>query len=145
MRPLRTARRDAKVLFCPMPLMSWREALWVALGSGAGGLLRFAAARLLHGLAPGGIHIATLLVNVLGSALFGWLMARHGQIPMSSLIYLSLTTGVLGGFTTYSTFNTELLRLAIAGQPGRAGLYAAVTLASCLLGGAAGWWLALRS
>ncbi len=125
--------------------MSWREAMWVALGSGAGGLLRFAAARLLQGQAPAGIHVATLLVNAVGSALFGWLMARHGQVPMSSLTYLGLTTGVLGGFTTYSTFNTELIKLAIAGQPGRAVLYAAVTLASCLLGGATGWWLAMRS
>lgn len=125
--------------------MSWREGLWVALGSGAGGLLRFAAARLLHGLAPAGIHVATLLVNALGSALFAWLMARHGQTPMSSLTYLGLTTGVLGGFTTYSTFNAELIRMAVAGQPGRASLYAAVTLASCLLGGAAGWWLAMRN
>lgn len=125
--------------------MSWREGLGVALGSAAGGVLRFAVARQLHGWTPAGLPAATLAVNVVGSALFGGLMARQIQAGAPSLLYLSLTTGVLGGFTTYATFNAELLRLALAGQVGRAGLYAATTLGACLLGGAGGYWLALRS
>lgn len=124
--------------------MGLKEAAAVALGSAVGGLLRFGLARLLHGVAPAGLHLATLSVNVLGSAAFGWLLARHSQAAMHTTLYLGLTTGVLGGFTTYSTFNTELLRLVQAGHAERAGLYAAVTLTVCFAGGAAGWWLALR-
>ncbi len=126
-------------------MIAWREWLWVAAGSALGGTLRFAVARWLHGLAPAGIPLATLTVNVVGSAAFGWLMARQGQAPLSAATYLGLTTGILGGFTTYSTFNAEVLRHALAGQFAKAGLYAAATLASCLVGGAAGWWLAMRS
>ena len=63
---------------------------------------------------------------------------------MPSAYFLGLTTGVLGGFTTYSTFNGEVLRHALAGHVGRASLYAAATFAVCLLGSALGWALALR-
>lgn len=127
-----------------MPVTHWREWLWVAGGSALGGVLRFGVAQWLHGLVPGGIYLATLTVNVVGSALFGWLMARQGQWPLPAATYLGLTTGILGGFTTYSTFNAEVLRHALTGQFARAGVYAAATFASCLLGGAAGWWLAMR-
>lgn len=125
-------------------MTSWREWLWVAVGSALGGTLRFGLTRALLGMAPGGIHLATLAVNVVGSAVFGWLMARQGQLPLPAVTYLGLTTGILGGFTTYSTFNAEVLRHALAGQIGKAGAYAAATFCLCLLGGAAGWWLALR-
>ena len=53
-----------------------------------------------------------------------------------------LVTGVLGGFTTYSSFNYETLHLAQSGAAGLAVLNVALTLVACLLAGGAGIWLA---
>ncbi len=108
--------------------------LAVGAGSAAGGIARFAIARNLAGRLWQGIPLATWFVNFAGSALFGALLARHTQRPMADVLYLALTTGILGGFTTYSTFNTELLRQLQAGRIGDAMLYATATGSTCLLG-----------
>ena len=90
--------------------MSGSVWLAVGVGSGVGGLLRFAVARSLVERTPWGIPVATWLVNVLGSAALCWLAVRQERSPADLRLYLGLTTGVLGGFTTYSTFNGELVR-----------------------------------
>ena len=65
---------------------------------------------------------------------------------VSPTMRLVLATGVMGGFTTYSTFNYETLEYVRQGALGMAGLNVAATLLLCLLGGllglAAGRWLA---
>ena len=53
-----------------------------------------------------------------------------------------LATGVLGGFTTYSSFNTETAALWRSGAPRLAGAYLVVTLLACLLAGLLGAQLA---
>lgn len=126
----------------------WTEAkmaLAVAVGSAGGGVLRYAVARGLGGVAPAGIALSTLVVNCLGSAVFGVLMARQNLRPLAPIAYVGLTTGVLGGFTTYSTFNAELLRHLQAGRWQQALLYGAVTAVSCLVGAALGWWSVARA
>ena len=56
--------------------------------------------------------IATLSVNILGSFLIGFLFAYlQKNYPESKNLYLFLTTGVLGGFTTFSAFSLENLSL----------------------------------
>jgi fluoride ion exporter CrcB/FEX len=50
----------------------------------------------------------------------------------------------MGGFTTYSTFNAEVLKALLAGTPGKAALYVAATAGVCLLGAWLGW-AALRA
>jgi fluoride exporter len=89
----------------------------------------------------------TLIVNVVGSFLLGALM--HLGLTtnvISPTPRLVLTTGVLGGFTTYSTFNYETMEYLREGALALAGLNVAATLLLCLLGGAlglaAGRWLA---
>ncbi len=119
--------------------MSWQAVLSVAAGSALGGVVRYAVGVWLRGVAPSGIAVPTLLVNLVGSLLFGWLLARQASYPLPDALYLGLTTGVLGGFTTYSTFNTELLQHALNHDWAKLALYAATTLGACLLGGAGGW------
>ena len=95
----------------------------VALGGAVGAVARFvtvaAAVRLFGPAFPWG----TLAVNVLGSflmgALFVWLEAR-GLMRMAPL----LMAGVLGGFTTFSAFSLDVLRLWEGGAPGAAAGYA---------------------
>jgi CrcB protein len=114
-----------------------------ALGTGARYLVAQAAPRLLGAAFPYG----TLIVNVAGSFLLGALMhvGLTTSLP-SPTARLVLATGVLGGFTTYSTFNYETVEYLRSGALVLAGLNVAATLGLCLLGGAlglaAGRWLA---
>jgi CrcB protein len=57
---------------------------------------------------------------------------------MSPGLRLTLTTGVVGGFTTYSTFNYETIEFLREGAFGLAGLNVVATLLLCLLAGALG-------
>jgi CrcB protein len=114
-----------------------------ALGSGARYLV---SATMLRAFGEG-FPRGTLAVNLAGSFLLGAVMTASltGEW-MSQELRLFLGAGILGGFTTYSSFNYELLALAAAGQPWLAAGYAAATFLGCLAAGAAGvalvQWLA---
>ncbi len=106
-----------------------------AIGSGARFLLSTAMARAFGPQFP----VGTLLVNVTGSfliALVTELSLRTGAI--SPDLRLFLTTGVMGGYTTYSSFNYETLRLAEDGSLGLAALNLGITVAGCLVAGVLG-------
>lgn len=115
------------------------QVLLVALGGAFGSAARYgvgiAAAR-LFGL---GFPWGTLIVNVLGGLAIGALAARFG--PDQENLRLLLGVGVLGGFTTFSTFSLEMVRL-MEHQPGQAALYAGASLVlsvgACWLGLALG-------
>jgi len=111
----------------------------IAVAGGIGTALRYgagvAAARSLGGELPYG----TLLVNVIGSfALAVVAEGLSGTVVLGVEARLILGVGLLGGFTTYSSFNLETLRLAQSGQLDKALLYAAATVLGCLLAGFAG-------
>lgn len=106
-----------------------------ALGGGARYLAAVAAARWLGTAFP----VATLGVNLLGSFLVGLAMPVMLQSSVvSTELRLFATTGILGGFTTYSTFNYETLELARSGDPGLAALNVAATVIGGFLAGLAG-------
>jgi CrcB protein len=106
-----------------------------ALGSGARYLVGVASGR-LTGL---GVPWGTLAVNVLGSFAMALVMQAGRRAALSPTAVLTLTTGVLGGFTTYSAFNEQLLGLVRGGTWGSAALYFGITVAGCLTAGALGW------
>jgi CrcB protein len=106
-----------------------------AVGTGARYLLGGAVARWAGPDFPYG----TLLINVLGSFLIGLVQ----QVGLSSLLIpealrLALAIGVLGGFTTYSSFSYETIKLLEAGSWAAATAYVALTTALCLACCAAG-------
>lgn len=112
---------------------------WVSLGSAFGGgaryLLSLAVLRLLGSDFPYG----TLVVNVIGSFSIGVIM--HVGVESTVLtptMRLFLTTGVMGGFTTYSTFNYETLQLASEGDWQLALANIAATVVTCLAAGLLG-------
>lgn len=110
--------------------------LYVALGGGAGAVLRYQTGRAMsHWLgvaAATAFPWATLTVNVVGSLamglLVGWL-ARHGSAGGEAWRLL-LGVGVLGGFTTFSSFSMEAVLLVERGTIGLAVLYALVSVAA---------------
>ena len=101
------------------------QIFWVALGGAAGSVARYSvgvwAARLFGASLPWG----TLIVNVLGGLAMGALAARLG--PAQETLRLALGVGVLGGFTTFSAFSLETVRLIEQG-PATAALYVAASL-----------------
>lgn len=115
--------------------------LWVCLGGGVGSGARYALSVWATKRFDVAVPLGTLSVNTIGSLLLGVLMcvALHTDLmPISAR--LGLTVGVMGGFTTYSTFNYETLRLAEQGHWGLAGLYVALTLVGCWVAGALGFF-----
>ncbi len=105
-------------------------ALAVVAGGGAAGALARWAIVATWPTAAGGAGWGTLAVNLLGCFLLGVLAARAAP---DTLLRLGLGTGVLGGFTTFSTLVVETDRGLAAGRPGVAlGL-----LAVSLVGGVA--------
>ena len=110
-----------------------------AIGSGARFLLSSWAARALGTEFPRG----TLIVNVTGSFLLGAVMAASlSSGPISPGARLFLGAGVLGGFTTYSSFNHETIALVEQGSLGLAAANVALTVFGCLAAGLAGLALA---
>ena len=99
--------------------------LAVALGGAAGSVLRYALSVALAG-PSGTFPVNTLVVNVIGSFLLGVVLT---VLPVpTSTPRLLLATGVCGGFTTFSTFSSEIVALAERGAVGRAATYAAASL-----------------
>ncbi len=105
----------------------------IALGGVLGAEARYGLARAVpHG--AGGWPWSTLLVNVVGSLLIGVLMAALAARPAPPrLARPFLGTGVLGGFTTFSTYAVDLRSLAAHGHPGLALAYAGVTVLAALI------------
>lgn len=96
--------------------------LAIALGGAAGTLLRWWVGTLLPAT-DDAFPLGTLLVNVSGSFALGFLARSLLATSVPPELRLALTVGVCGGFTTFSTFAIESVRLLEAGQLARAGAY----------------------
>ena len=93
----------------------------IAAGGASGALLRYAISGWVQTMTNGSFPAGTLLVNVLGSALFGLAAAFFAGPNLVREEYrVALLVGVLGAFTTFSTFGWETLVLVRAGQLGYA-------------------------
>ncbi len=119
-------------------MVSLSNVLWVALGGAVGSGLRYLVA-VASTRWTGSLPVGTLVVNVVGSFLLGallqlFLLGDDGHPGPR----LALTTGMMGGLTTYSTFNYELLTMAQAGRIEAAAAYLLVTVVACLAAGAVG-------
>jgi CrcB protein len=111
--------------------MDARELLAVFAGGAAGTLAR-AGLDEAWPPSPGHWPWVTLLVNVAGSFLLGWVVTKHrGPTPTVNRRAL-LGTGFCGALTTFSTFQLELLRMLDGGRVGLALLYAGASLAAGL-------------
>lgn len=123
-----------------------RTAILVALGGGLGTLLRWSVAVAVAASGPrGGLPWATLLVNLVGSFALGFLSEAFREHRLANVeVSVIFGTGMMGGFTTYSSFNLEVLKLMERGEYGRAMVYMMLTLGLALSAGvggiAAGRW-----
>jgi CrcB protein len=115
------------------------QALAIAAGGAIGALLRYWASTGVHAWLGRGFPYGTLFVNVLGSLLMGflfvWLIDRMAAGPA---LRAFLLIGVLGAFTTFSTFSMETLNLMESGQFGKALLNVVVSVLICVAAAGAG-------
>ncbi|MGV9329878.1 fluoride efflux transporter FluC [Streptosporangium sandarakinum] len=111
---------------------------FVAAGGAAGATARYGAG-LLWPTADGSFPWTTLGVNAVGCLLIGVLMAVLAAAPAApAWVRPFLGTGVLGGFTTFSTFSVDIQGLLIGGRPGVALAYLAATPVAALIAVTAG-------
>lgn len=114
--------------------------LLVGLGGGLGAMARYGVGVLIGRSWHVGFPLATLLVNILGSLLMGlfvgYLVKTTPDWQASARLFVAV--GVLGGFTTFSTFSLDVISLLERGHIGSAILYAGVSFSVpviALLGG----------
>ena len=121
-----------------MPLI-----VWVALGGAAGASLRYGAMLAAAPLASRfhGWPVATLLVNVLGSLVIGLLAVWLVNRPMDSALRPLLVVGLLGGFTTFSSFSLDTVLLLQRGELVLALLNVLGNVLICILACALGLWI----
>jgi len=112
------------------------EYLYVGVGSAAGGLLRFWLAALLTARTGDAIW-GILLINVTGSFCLGLLFGVLGEAAARSALIPLIGTGLLGGYTTFSTFSFQTLQLVQQGRGGTAATYVGISV----VGGLAAAWL----
>ena len=106
-----------------------KSLLVVALGGALGSVLRYGVGLAFLRAGVAAVAVATFAVNVTGSFALGFL-ARYFAPPLGSpVLFLALTVGLCGGYTTFSTFTLDLFTLAERGAMGRALLYALASVA----------------
>jgi CrcB protein len=112
-----------------------------AVGCGLRYLVGLGAAAKL----PASFPFGTLIVNLVGSFVIALVMEiAIRNVDFSPTLRLALTTGLIGGLTTYSSFNYESSQLLLDGQVARGIANVLLTLVGCFLAGLVGLALARR-
>jgi len=118
--------------------------IWfVALGSAVGGVTRYLLGGLVQQATRGTFPIGTLIINVTGSFLLGFIFRYAADsAAITPEVRAMLTIGFCGGYTTFSTFSYETVRLIEDGELFRASAYVllsvALSVSGAMLGLAAG-------
>lgn len=117
--------------------------MWVGLGGGIGSALRWRIGRLVGEGYKGRFPLGTFLINISGSWVIGYLSVlfnvnwhdRHGH---GMVLNAFVITGVLGGYTTFSSMQLDAARLAAGDHARLAALYLMLSVAAGLLAALAG-------
>jgi CrcB protein len=110
--------------------------LWIAIGSGLGGMARFACSNLAVAWFGPTFPWGTLAINVLGSFVIGFfatLTGPDGRLLVAGDTRQFVMVGLCGGFTTFSAFSLQTLNLVQDGEVVRAGLNVGGSVALCLV------------
>jgi fluoride exporter len=118
--------------------------VWVALAGGIGAALRFVVDSLVARRARRTVPLGTLVINVSGSFLLGLLTALALDHAGLADLKIVLGTGLLGGYTTFSTASVEAVNLSLADGPRSLALaagHAGGMLATSMAAAGLGLWL----
>ena len=94
-------------------MIEWRAVVAVAIGAAIGGVLRYVVGQLFLQRFGPGFPYGTLFINVSGSVLIGVVaqLSATRAFGMTPFLRVLLATGVLGGYTTFSTFSLDAITL----------------------------------
>ena len=124
--------------------LTLRALMMVGIGGAIGAPLRYAASVLVLRISPAtAFPVGTLAVNIVGSfllALLAWSAAERWGISSDSRLLLG--TGILGAFTTFSTFSAETVTLVNQDRHGLAFTYVGTSVLLCVVCAFAGMHLA---
>jgi CrcB protein len=110
--------------------------LWIALGSALGGVARYGASSAIAGAFGQTFPWGTLIVNVTGSFVIGFiasLTGPDGRVMVAPDTRQFVMVGICGGYTTFSSFSLQTLTLVQDGEMLRAGMNVAGSVALCLV------------
>lgn len=111
-----------------------QQLIAIAIGGAVGSVLRFVVSTNVQRVMGKDFPYGTLTVNVLGSLLMGFLFIMLVERQISSIELRSgLLFGVLGAFTTFSSFSFETLALLESGDWGKALINVFMSVTCCLL------------
>ena len=114
----------------------------VGLGSFVGGALRYLISTWMKNACSQGFPWATLMVNLVGCFLIGLLFGLFGRYSSTSHPWcLLLTTGLCGGFTTFSTFANESFQMLQNGHWGGFLAYASISMIAGISLTGFGYWI----
>jgi fluoride exporter len=110
--------------------------VWVAIGGALGSMARYGMSGFIAALTGSAFPYGTLVVNVTGAILIGFLATLSGPdsrffIPASGRLFMM--TGVCGGYTTFSTFSLETVNLMRDGEWTAALANAGLSVVLCLV------------
>ena len=115
-----------------------RELMAVGFGGAAGSIVRYLlSGGILAGQTLLGFPAGTFTVNAAGSLLIGILL----EASVSETLGWLLIVGFCGGFTTFSAFSADTVRLLRAGCYNAAAIYVALSVAVCIVFAALGMWI----
>lgn len=124
-------RLKASKWFCLKPVL--KTLLFIAGGGALGAVLRYGASLGVHSMLGRGFPYGTLFVNVVGSLLMGFLgFVMLERLNVSPEWRAAILVGLLGSFTTFSTFSIETLTLLEQGDLTRASLNILLSVVVCL-------------
>ncbi|GAB4320230.1 MAG: fluoride efflux transporter CrcB [Bacteroidales bacterium] len=107
--------------------MQWIKVLYLITGGAAGTLMRYFVSGLVHRYSGAGFPWGTLFVNVSGALIMGILWGIFEVRGYSSPVRIFLLIGLLGGYTTFSSFAIETLNLWREGEYWPAVAYVAMS------------------
>ena len=109
--------------------------LSIAIGGATGALCRYGMSHGVHALLGRGFPYGTLVVNVTGSIIMGTVYVMMiERMDVSPEWRAGIIIGLLGAFTTFSTFSIETLNLLESGETLKAGLNILFSVSLCITG-----------
>lgn len=121
------------------------DVMWVGFGGGLGSLLRWWIGLRVGKIYQGNFPLATFLINISGAFVIGYLSILFSvdwRDRYGDLINAAVLTGILGGYTTFSSMQLDAAKLATAGGRAIAAGYLMISVLVGLAAAALGAWLA---
>ncbi len=110
------------------------QTIAIAIGGAAGALLRFWVSSSIHAVVDRDFPYGTLAVNVIGSLLMGLLYVLFmDRMTVGPEVRAAVLIGLLGAFTTFSTFSIETLNLLENADYLKAGMNVMISVVACIM------------